>query len=184
MQAFIDEPKRIPFYLKIGIWISEKVTGKRMLPARLLSWYPKAAIGSGMLESLTAHGKTESEKRLLRLVRLKASFSVSCKFCIDMNSAEYDLHGISDKEFDAIKNNFPNGYPKSLTAREKIALKYADLISSTPLLFPTDFVNDLKNEFTEKEIVMLATTVSQVNYWARLNQSLGIPSAGVSSKDF
>lgn len=132
MQAFIDEPKRIPFYLKIGIWISEKVTGKRMLPARLLSWYPKAAIGSGILESLTAHGKTEPEKRLLRLVRLLASFSVSCKFCIDMNSAEYDLHGISDKEFDAIKNNFPDGYPKSLTAREKIALKYAELISSIP----------------------------------------------------
>ncbi|MGI8542812.1 MAG: carboxymuconolactone decarboxylase family protein, partial [Aridibacter sp.] len=60
----------------------------------------------------------------------------------------------------------------------------ADLISSTPLLFPTDFVNDLKNEFTEREIVMLATTVSQVNYWARLIQSLGIPSAGFSSEGY
>ncbi len=182
MHAFIDEPKRIPFYLKIGIWISEKVTGKRMLPARLLSWYPKAAIASGILESLTAHGKTESEKRLLRLVRLTASFSVSCQFCIDMNTAEYDLHGITDNEFHAIKNNFPNGYPKSLTAREKTAIKYAELISSKPLLFSTEFIQQLKSEFTEKEIVMLATTVSQVNYWARLIQSLGIPSAGFSEK--
>ena len=91
------------------------MTGRRLLPARLLSWYPKAAIGSGVLESLTAHGNTESEKRLLRLVRLKASFSVSCSFCIDMNSAEYDSHGISEEEFNAIKNNFTKGYPKSLT---------------------------------------------------------------------
>ncbi|MDP3450495.1 MAG: hypothetical protein Q8R87_07920 [Anaerolineaceae bacterium] len=55
MEAFIKVPKKIPLFLRFGIWISKKVTGKDMLPARILSWYPKAAIGSGVLESLVAH---------------------------------------------------------------------------------------------------------------------------------
>ena len=40
MQAFIEQPKRIPFFLKIGIWFSERITGKTMLPARF-------GVGSG-----------------------------------------------------------------------------------------------------------------------------------------
>ena len=49
MIAFIDPPARIPFWLKIGISISERITGKIMLPARILAWYPRAAVGSGVL---------------------------------------------------------------------------------------------------------------------------------------
>lgn len=180
MTAYIEPPKRIPFYLKIGIWISDKVTGKKLLPARLLSWYPKAAIGSGVLESMTAHGKTVAEKRLLRLVRLRAAFAVACTFCIDMNSAELDIHGISDEEFSGLQNGFQNGFPASINVRERLALKYAELISATPLSFPPDFIEELKREFSEREIVMLAATISQVNYWGRLVQSLGVPPAGFS----
>ena len=55
MAAFISTPKNIPFWLRISIWFSERVTGHEMLPARLLAWYPKAAIGSGLLEALVAH---------------------------------------------------------------------------------------------------------------------------------
>lgn len=31
--------------------------------------------------------------------------------------------------------------------------------------------------FTRREIVILASTAAQVNYWARLNSALGVPSA-------
>ncbi|HSO40065.1 MAG TPA: hypothetical protein VLT33_46375, partial [Labilithrix sp.] len=32
--------------------------------------------------------------------------------------------------------------------------------------------------FRPREIVVLATTIAQVNYWARFNQGLGVPAAG------
>ncbi len=37
MQAFINPPKNIPLYLRIGIWISKIVTGRDLLPGRLLA---------------------------------------------------------------------------------------------------------------------------------------------------
>lgn len=182
MTAFIQPPKNIPFYLRIGIRIAEKITGKEMLPARLLALFPRAAIGSGLLESLTAHGQNLEERRLLRLVRLQAAFAASCPFCIDMNAFEIEKHSISEEEFAAIQNGFQNNYPATFLSREKTALEYARLISTTPLNFPPEFIERLKTEFSEREIVMLATTAAQVNYWARLVQSLGIPPAGFSEK--
>jgi alkylhydroperoxidase family enzyme len=166
----------------MAIRIAEKVTGQRMLPARLLSWYPKAAIGSGALESFTAHGRSVTEKRLLRLVRLQTAFAISCPFCIDMNAFEFASHGVSRQEFEAMSAGFPDGFPDSLSVRERTALEYANLISATPLNFPPDFVVRLTAEFSEREIVMLAATASQVNYWGRLIQSLGIPPAGFTEE--
>lgn len=55
-------------------------------------------------------------------------------------------------------------------------------MSVTPPIFPNDFINDLKKNFSEKEIVILSSTIAQVNYWARLIQGLGIPPAGFSEK--
>jgi alkylhydroperoxidase family enzyme len=182
MKSFIPEPKRIPVLLKLAIWIAEKTTGKDMLPARLLSWFPKAAVGSACLESLTAHGRTNKEKRLLRLVRLQTAFIVSCPFCVDMNAFEYEKHGVSVSEFEGLQNGFREGYPSTLSSRERVALEYSRLISATPLAFPSDFMDNLTSEFSEREIVMVAATVSQVNYWARLIQSLGIPPAGFTDE--
>jgi alkylhydroperoxidase family enzyme len=36
----------------------------------------------------------------------------------------------------------------------------------------------LKEHFSAREIVVLATTIAQVNFWSRFNQGLGVPAAG------
>ncbi len=54
MTAYIAPPRRIPLRLRFGLWISRRVTGEDLLPARLLTWYPRSAVGIGVLESLVA----------------------------------------------------------------------------------------------------------------------------------
>ena len=39
-------------------------------------------------------------------------------------------------------------------------------------------MQSIKDNFNEREIVILATTAAQVNHWARLIQALGAPPAG------
>ena len=180
MPAFIEPPIRIPLLLKVGIWISERMAGKTMLPARLLAWYPKAAFGSAALEALVAHHDGRLDRRMLKLVRLAASFAALCPFCIDMNAAAYREAGISDAEFLALQNQTDLDAVSTLSLHEKIAIRYARLISSTPLRFPCEFIAGIKTHFTKREIVVLASTAAQVNYWARLIQALGIPPSGFS----
>jgi alkylhydroperoxidase family enzyme len=180
MEAYIKPPGKIPFYLRIGIWISKKITGKDMLPAKILAWYPKAAIGSGVLESLVAHRDHALDERILKIVRIQASFAAACPFCIDMNGYNYEENHISKDEWLVLQGNKNIQDGSTFTEREQIALQYAKLISQTPLKFPPPFIEKLKQHFNEREIVILASTAAQVNYWARLIQALGIPPAGFS----
>lgn len=179
-KPFINTPKRMPLLLRIGLYISKKETGKDLMPARLLTWYPRAAIGSGVLEMMTAKGKDNQEIRLLNLVRLQASLICSCSFCIDMNSVGIVKNGITDEELLVLQGKRAVQSVHTFTLRELLALEYAISLSSTPPDLTDRFIKNLTREFSEKEIVMLASTIASVNYWARLNQGLGIPPAGFS----
>ena len=180
MKAFIDPPRHIPFYLKIGVWVSRKVTGRDLLPAKLLAWYPKVAISSGIMEALVTHKDGNLNKRILKLVRLQTSFTVGCPFCMDMNYYDHDQYGITLEELAALQGGIEMAVVHTFSAREIIAMEYSVLISRSPLQFPQEFIDKLKAHFSEREIVILASTAAQVNYWARLLQGMGVPPAGFS----
>jgi AhpD family alkylhydroperoxidase len=177
-EAFIKPPARMPPYLRLGIWLAERVAQQPLLPGRLLAWYPPAAVSSGVLEALIAKGDATLTPRLLNLVRLQTSLAVSCPFCIQMNSAELEKNGVTPEEMSALRGQVPLAAVPSLTVRERLALEYARLISASPLLFPPAFVTELTANFAQREMVILASTAAQVNYWARLIQALGIPVPG------
>lgn len=177
--AFIAPPSKMPLFLRLGIWAARKVSRTDLLPAQLLAWYPKAAFSSAVLEGLIAHKDKDLDARILKMVRLAVSFTALCPFCIDMNSAGWEKL-LSPDEIQALQGGKPVEEITSITPRERLAIQYARLVSSTPLLFPASFVKDLKENFSEREIVILATTAAQVNYWTRLIQALGCPPEGYS----
>ena len=176
--AFIAPPKRIPLWLRIGLWFTRRVTGKELLPPRLLAWYPKAAFSSGVMEALVAHSDGNLSARLLKLVRMQASFSTACPFCIDMNSQRFSEYHINTQELGAIQGLVSAEDVATFSDRERLALCYTRQISATPLSFSEELMQAIQKTFTEREIVILATTAAQVNYWARLIQALGAPPAG------
>ncbi len=180
--AYIKPPKRIPFYLKLGMIISHRVTKKDLLVPKLLAWYPKVAISSAVLESLVAHGKKDLNKRILKIIRIQSSISVDCPFCIDMNSFEYKESGISEEEMQVLVGRVGYEQVNSFSTREVLAIEYTKLISQSPVKIPIEFIDKVKLEFTEREIVIIASTAAQVNYWARLIKALGAPPAGFSNK--
>lgn len=180
MNAFIDPPRKISPLLRLGIWVSEKVTGRVMLPARILAWYPKAALGSGLLEALVAHKDGRMDERMLKLVRMAASFAAACPFCVDMNSYEHEALGIRADEVLALRGQVELESISTFSARDRLAIQYTRMISQTPLKFHPEFIEQIKANFNAREMVIMASTAAQVNYWARLIQALGIPPAGFS----
>ncbi len=176
--AFVSPPKVMPVWLRFGLWFTRRITGKDLLPPRLLAWYPKAAFSSGVMEALVAHQDGDLSARLLKLVRMQASFSAACPFCIDMNSSRFEQYNITQAELAAIQGLQDSADVSSFSERELLAMEYARHISATPLSFPADLMGKIKSKFNEREIIILATTAAQVNYWARLIQALGAPPAG------
>ena len=175
--ALIAEPRRPNPLLRAGIAIAERVTGQRMAPARLLAWSPRTAFGAGVLEATAAHEGHGLDARTLKLVRITASLQVNCPFCIDMNATGHRGVGISDAEVYAIRDG-AEATQTSFSAREQTLIAYVRGISSTPIELPDAVLAAAKAEFSERQLVILASTAAQVNYWARLIQGLGITPAG------
>lgn len=173
--AYLSPPARPNLILRLGIWIAERITGRALLPARLLSWSSRIAVGSGVLEALTPHASNPSERRLFKLVRMAASYAAACPFCVDMNGEDFEASGVTRLELESIARGL---LPESLSEKERLCVQYARQITSTPLVVEESLVLAMKGAMSEQEIVVTAGIAAQVNYWARMIQALGIPPAG------
>lgn len=175
MTAFIEPPARLPWFVRLGLWYARRAAKADFLIGRLLAWYPRAAVSSGLLEALSAHPDQGLDARLLQLVRLQVSYAAACPFCIAMNGQDHERAGITSAEVAALRGERALEEVATFAPRERAALAYARLITATPLKFPPAAIAELKEHFREREIVILATTAAQVNYWTRLIQALGVP---------
>ena len=186
----IDEPRRLPLLLRVGVNISERVTGRRMVPARLLARAPRLALGMGVLEALVEHRRPSA--RVLRLVRLTASLTVGCAFCLDMNWHGHSVEGVTDADLAVLRwlGSQPAGVSvdqlaerlPGWTSSERLAVLYAHGLSSTPAVVDPVAVGQLRATFGDDDVVRLAATVAQVNLWARFNVGLGVPPAGFTDQ--
>jgi len=176
--AYIDEPARIPWYLRLALRAAEKKTGRRMLPGRLLAWHPRSALGAGLLEALVTHRDREIPPRLLKLVRVQVSFQASCRFCIDMNAFGFEESGISPGEILALQKPEGPSEGQGFSPRELAALAWVRGLTATPIRVEPEVLAEVKRLFSPRALVILSATASQVNFWTRLIQGLGIPPAG------
>ncbi|HET7724545.1 MAG TPA: hypothetical protein VFK68_07895 [Propionibacteriaceae bacterium] len=180
--AAIPAPHRPGLLLRLGVAVAERVAGRRLEPARLLAWYPKAALGFGLMESLVAHRDGRLDPRLLQVVRLVASFAVACPFCVDLNGLGRERNRLTDDEVRALARlagGEEPDWPASLSSVERLAARYAAALSATPAA-PDRVLDEVTAVFSPREVVVLATTTAQVNAWARLIRGLGVPPAGFS----
>ena len=177
MTVLIDPPARVPWFLRPMIWIAARITGKDPLPARLLAHFPKGAVGAGAMELSAAGAPGDLDARTLAVVRIVASAVAGCPFCIDMNAATWKRAGLSRADLRAALDVDEAAWAR-LGPRERSAARYARALSQTPVVIDAALANELRAQFSPKEIVVLATTIAQVNYWSRFNQGLGVPAAG------
>lgn len=175
-KAYIEPPKKLPLFIRLGAWISKKVVKKDVMIPKLLAWYPKTAISSGIMESLVAHDDKEINKRILKIIRVQVSVMIACPFCIDMNTFEFDKAGLTIDEVNAIRSGDYKFH--SFSEKEQLVMEYVNIVTKTPVIIPEETVVNLHKQFSERGIVIIASTIAQVNYWARLIRSLGIPVAG------
>lgn len=173
----VAPPRRVPLLLRPALWLARRLTGKDPLPARLLARFPKGAIAAGLFELGTPHAPRDLDARVLAVARVVASAVGGCPFCIDMNAATWREAGLSAEELEALLNLDPQRWD-GLSPRERIAACYAEALSRTPIELDGSLIDSLRAHFSEREVIVLAFAVAQVNFWSRFNQGLGIPAAG------
>jgi len=179
MESLIEPPEKIPFLLRPALSIADKKAKKDVLPGRVLAWSSKIAISSGLLELYVEEDAADClDSRLIKLLRIRISYMIPSPFAVDINSQNYENFNISEEEIKFLQGLVEIENIKSFSKKEKTALKYAEALSETPIVLKQTLLNDLRNQFSEKEIVTLASLSAKVNYWARLIEALRIKPAG------
>ncbi len=173
--AFLEPPRRIAWHLRPALWLAKRMTGKDPLPGRMLAHFPKGALGVGIFELSAAHGPKDLDARVLAVARITASLVGGCPFCIDMNAATWREAGLTEDELRALLTRAP---VPSLSTRERLAASYAEALSLTPVVLSGALRTTLREVFSERDIVVLAFTIAQVNFWTRFNQGVDVPAAG------
>jgi alkylhydroperoxidase family enzyme len=90
---------------------------------------------------------------------------------MDINAAVGGKAGLSPERIDVALSLKES---RDLSARERLALEYADRVSATPVDVSDDFFAKLRQQFSEREIVELTAHIAHENYNAKSNRPLRV----------
>ncbi|MDA3940761.1 MAG: carboxymuconolactone decarboxylase family protein [Spirochaetia bacterium] len=179
MESLVEPPEKIPLLLRPMIKIADKKAKKEVLPGRVLAWSSKIAISSGLLELYVEEDAAKYlDRRLIKILRIKISYMIPSPFAIDINSQNYENFAITEEELRGFQGEKEIDSIASFSEQEKAALKYAQELSKTPIILDQIVLDNLRMQFSEREIVAIAALTAKVNYWARLIEALRIKPAG------
>jgi alkylhydroperoxidase family enzyme len=69
-----------------------------------------------------------------------------------------------------------------LTEVEKLVIRYAELMTVTPVKIPDAIFAELQKHFNSAQLVELTSAIAWENYRARFNHAFGIESEGFSDR--
>ena len=115
----------------------------------------------------------ESQKRLehslLKLVEIRASQINGCAYCLDMHTKDARAAGETEQRIYALSAWRETPF---FTDRERAALEWTEavtLVAETRV--PDDVYEQVRQQFSEEELVELTFAVIVINSWNRLNVS-------------
>lgn len=73
---------------------------------------------------------------------------------------------------------------EAFTAKEKLALRLTVALTRTPANVDDRLFSDLRDAFSEQQLVEIATAIAWENYRARFNRTFGILAEGFSEGAF
>jgi len=106
------------------------------------------------------------DRRLVHLVKLRASQINGCAYCIDMHVKEARHNGETEQRIHLV-----SGWRESplYTERERAALEWTEALTLLPQSRAADeFYDPLKAHFSDVEIVQLTVLIGVINVWNRL----------------
>jgi len=130
--------------------------------------YPKTSPeGVEILGKLEAYIKQSGlEPELVELVKLRASQINGCAFCIDMHTKDARSQGESEQRLYGLSAWREAPF---YTPRERAALDWAEHVTLINQNHVPDAVyNQVREHFSEKELVDLTLAVIAINSWNRL----------------
>jgi len=165
-----------PWWMRFLFRRQKRTYGEVLTPSLLWGRSPKVFATFGLLYAAFERRSSPLPPALRSLVMVRVSQINHCAFCIDMNSATLLKRGIPLSKLEAL----PNWRASNLFSdEERLALEYAESMTTPTLGVGEELRGRLKNRFSEDAIVELTGLIAFQNMSAKFNAALAIPPQGL-----
>lgn len=111
--------------------------------------------------------QADLELTLVELVKLRASYMNGCAYCVDMHAKDARLAGETEQRIYAVPLWRETPF---FTPRERAALAWTEAVTALgPEGVPDALHEEMRAQFSEREIVDLTMAVIVINAWNRLS---------------
>ena len=108
------------------------------------------------------------ERRVKELVIIAASQRNDCQFCTDSHCDLVELAGIVDEPLTVLDD------PASMSERERLGVAYTRAVMADSNTIPDELAAQLKEQFSDPELVELTFLVGYINMLNLFNNALGV----------
>lgn len=110
------------------------------------------------------------DKKLLHLIKMRASQINGCAYCLDMHSLDARADGETEQRLYTLDAWHETPF---FSDRERAALAWTEAVTRVnETHVPDEAFEEVKKHFNEKEIVDLTLALGMINLWNRLAISL------------
>lgn len=176
--AFIT-PKPIreyPWYLRWFFRRQARTYGRTLAPSWLWGRLPGHFLGLLFLLALFRRRRFGVDTALRSLVSARVAQLNGCAFCVDLNAYYLLRETGSVEKAEAVAGWRGSGL---YSARERVALDYAEAMTDTGRRVSQDQVDALKAHFGDDGVVLLTAWIAFQNLSAKFNSALGAEENGL-----
>lgn len=110
------------------------------------------------------------EPKLLHLIKMRASQINGCAYCLDMHSLDARSAGEAEQRLYTLDAWHETPF---FSDRERAALAWTEAVTRvSETHVPDEVFDEVKKQFSEKEIVDLTLALGMINLWNRLAISM------------
>ncbi len=123
---------------------------------------PEARTAMMSLEAVAY--KAGISRSLLELVKVRVSQMNGCGYCLDMHTKDARRQGESEQRLYALAAWRETPF---FTQSERALLAWAEAVTDLTRRVPDEDYDNLRNYYTEREVVALTSAVIAINAWNR-----------------
>ena len=144
-----------------------------MNPRINLTKYINSGLGRAMLNLSKEVETSGLERKLLELVKIRASQINGCAYCIDMHTKDARAAGETEQRIYALSAWHETPF---FTDRERAALEWTEAVTRIgDTHVPDEAYDQVRQHFDEQELVALTFAVVVINAWNRLAVPFRVP---------
>lgn len=164
-----------PWYVRVIFWLQRRKYGSELEPARLWGRSPHVFLALTLLYRTIDRKSSPIEAALRSLITVRVSQINWCAFCVDLNSATALERHVAPPKLADLPSFRESPH---FSAREKIALRYAEAATITGERIDDRLKAELHAHFDDDAIVELTALIAFQNLSSKFNAALDVPAQG------